>query len=162
HGWDEQGARYLTTNGFVDREGFHAYAEDHEARLDLGVEPFARGLGLRDPRDVDLPALRRHVVEDLLALQHPRGMLALFGQAALAVLERSAGDSQRASLRVVGPSGVGKSLTAKLVANFFGDFSPVGDQGFVSWASTVNHIEKTGHFFRGAVYLVDDYKPELT
>jgi hypothetical protein len=161
HGWDEAGVRYLTTNGHVDREGFHAHADGTDARLDLGVEPFARGLGLRDPLGVDLPGLRRHVAEDLLALQHPRVMLALLGQAALAVLERFAGDTQRASLWLVGPSGVGKSLAAKLVANFFGDFALVGDQGFVSWVSTPNHIEKTGHFFKDALYLVDDYKPEL-
>ena len=61
-----------------------------------------------------------------------------------------------------GPTGDGKSFVAKLTQNFFGDF-PLNREGshFANWSSTSNFLQKQGYFFRDALFLIDDYKPEL-
>jgi hypothetical protein len=60
----------------------------------------------------------------------------------------------------VGLTGSGKSFAAKLFANFFGDF-PLKSTAFTTWGATGNFIQRQGYFFKDALYLVDDYKPEL-
>src|SRR5262249_33083277 len=54
----------------------------------------------------------------------------------------------------------GKSFVAKLFMNFFGDF-PVSSGRFTTWSATPNYIQRQGYFFKDALYLVDDYKPEV-
>jgi hypothetical protein len=49
---------------------------------------------------------------------------------------------------------------AKLFMNFFGDF-PVSSGRFATWSSTPNYIQRQGYFFKDAMYLVDDFKPEV-
>jgi hypothetical protein len=43
---------------------------------------------------------------------------------------------------------------------FFGDF-PLESASFTTWGATGNFIQRQGYFFKDALYLVDDYKPEL-
>jgi hypothetical protein len=44
--------------------------------------------------------------------------------------------------------------------NFFGDF-PVSSGHFTPWSATPNFVQRQGYFFKDALYLVDDYKPEV-
>jgi hypothetical protein len=60
----------------------------------------------------------------------------------------------------VGRTGAGKSFLAKLFSNFFGDF-PVSSAPFTTWSATPNYVQRQGYFFKDALYLVDDYKPEV-
>ena len=61
---------------------------------------------------------------------------------------------------LVGLTGAGKSYLAKLFMNFFGDF-PVSSGRFTTWSSTPNYIQRQGYFFKDALFLVDDFKPEV-
>jgi len=83
------------------------------------------------------------------------------GANAATVLHRLLPESPRYALWLVGLTGSGKSFAARLFANFFGDF-PFGAEGrSATWAATGNYLQRQGYFFRDALYLVDDYKPEV-
>ena len=79
---------------------------------------------------------------------------------ALSVLYRFTDGMNRLALWIVGLSGTGKSHMAKLFQNFFGNFPIAGEKAVISWASTTKRIQHEGYYFRDALYLVDDYKPE--
>jgi hypothetical protein len=108
-----------------------------------------------------LAEVKRHLVEDYLGLHERRVMFSLLGAVALAVLEQHAGGSQRPALWLLGQTGAGKSFPAKLAMNCYGDY-PLDDGGrFVSWTATANYVERAGYWYRDALYLVDDYKPDV-
>src|SRR5262249_17056213 len=41
------------------------------------------------------------------------------------------------------------------------DFSTSGEVRTAAWSGSFNYIQREGHFFKDALYLVDDYKPEV-
>jgi hypothetical protein len=84
----------------------------------------------------------------------------LLGATAAAVLYPFVKGAGRFALWLVGLTGSGKSFAAKLFANFFGDF-PLESASFTTWSATGNFIQRQGYFFKDALYLADDYKPEL-
>src|SRR5262249_23098411 len=66
------------------------------------------------------------------------------------------------ALWVVGLTGAGKSFPAKLCMNFFGNFTVDGDSGHIaSWTATPYYLQREGYYFKDALYLIDDYKPDL-
>jgi hypothetical protein len=161
-GYADDGASYLAPSVRVDAAGVHAVADDDPVRVDLGAEQCARHLDLLAPRPGDVDELKRHVVSDLLALHDRRVTSCLLAAAALAVLFRFVRGVNRPALWLVGVTGSGKSFLAKLFMNFFGDF-PIEDGSRVgSWSSTANFLQRQGFFFRDALFLVDDYKSEVT
>src|SRR5262249_26604650 len=85
---------------------------------------------------------------------------ALLGATAASVLYPFAAGAGRFAIWLVGRTGAGKSFVAKLFMNFFGDF-PVSSGRFATWSATANYVQRQGYFFKGALYLVDDYKPEV-
>jgi hypothetical protein len=76
------------------------------------------------------------------------------------VLYRFAPGAGRFALWLVGLTGAGKSLPCKLFTNFFGDY-PVSSGRFATWSSTPYYVQRQGYFFKDALYLADDYKPEI-
>ncbi len=165
HGWhqDDDEWRYLTGNGYVDARGFHQYLDDPGVlsfqALDGGL---AARLRLRRLKPKALIRAGRLVVETYLRLHDLPVMMSLLGAAAAAVLEPFAGVDQRFALWLNGPTGSGKSFAARATMAFYGDFHPGQGRTVESWASTANNIEMGGHDFRHALYLIDDYKRELT
>jgi hypothetical protein len=159
-GWNADGSAYLSPGGLVDRDGFRPYG-DGELRADPGTEGPHRWLGLRGLTPEELTGARRHLVEDFYRLHGRAVMATLLGAVALAALERHAGNPQRVAIWLKGLTGAGKSFPAKLAMGFFGDFDPRQGERFVSWASTANFIPQAGYYFRDALYLVDDFKPEV-
>jgi hypothetical protein len=131
-----------------------------DVRVDLGSETPACYLGMKKLDGAELVRVQRHVVEDLLRLSDPIVTHTLLGATAAAVLYPFAKGAGRFALWLVGLTGSGKSFAAKLFANFFGDF-PVSSAPFTTWASTGNYVQRQGYFFKDALYLVDDFKPEL-
>ena len=128
--------------------------------MDLGAEQAARWLDLRGLEPDQLRDARRYVAEDLLPLHDRVVMCSLLGAVALAPLLRFVPGVNRFGLWLRGTTGEGKSFAAKLAQNFFGDF-PIEDGSRVgSWTSTVGFTQRQGFYFKDALYLVDDYKPE--
>src|SRR5262249_50782595 len=84
----------------------------------------------------------------------------LLGATAAALLYPFAKGAGRFALWLVGRTGAGKSFVAKLFSNFFGNF-PVSSAPFTTWSATPNYVQRQGYFFKDALYLVDDYKPEV-
>jgi hypothetical protein len=164
HGWHGCGAdlRYHTLNGFVDTRGFHTYGDDPGIlRVDLQGIDVASRLGLQRLEGEALVDAGRHLVDDYLQLHGRPVMLSLASAGAYAVLEPFAGKDQRCALWLKGLTGAGKSYAAKTTLCFFGDFDPGSGRQYASWAWTANAIEKAGYAFRGAPFLVDDFKLEL-
>ena len=160
HGWDPAGTAYRTCNGVVDGDGFRP-CRDSEPRVDFAGDGPYNGLGLSAIDAGRLAELKRHLIEDFLRLHERRVMLALLGAVALAVLERHAGATQRFGLWLVGLTGGGKSFAAKIAMNFFGSFPVKDGERFANWSSTPNFVERTGYYFRDALYLADDFKTGL-
>ena len=158
-GWVADGTAFLAPSGVVTDEGFRDY-RDGEVRVDLGAEQAARWLDLRGLEPGELRDARRHVAEDLLPLHDRVVMCSLLGAVALAPLLRFVPGVNRFGLWLRGTTGEGKSFAAKLAQNFFGDF-PIEDGSRVGrWTSTVGFTQRQGFYFKDALYLVDDYKPE--
>jgi hypothetical protein len=164
HGWQGQGkdSRYLTLNGYVDADGFHEYADDPSImRVELhGIELASRLRLLRLDRE-RLRAVGQHIVADYLQLHGRPVMFSLLGAAATAVLEPFAGHDQRFAVWLKGLSGSGKSHACRTTACFFGDLDPGNGRHYAAWSWTANAIEKAGYAYRGALYLVDDFKLDL-
>jgi hypothetical protein len=160
-GWTPGGDAFLVPGGRITAEGFAAVSGQAERRVELDGEELAQHLGLRPlPGPEELRRVKRHVVEDLLRLHRPRVTYTLLGAMAAAVLARHAPSADPFALWLTGLTGAGKSFVAKLFMNFFGDF-PVTSGRFAAWSATANYLQRQGYFFKDALYLVDDYKPEL-
>ena len=160
-GWDESGTRFLVPDGVVTADGFQPHAAGGPTRVDLSAAGIARHLGFRPLPAGELAAAKRHLAEDLLHLHDRRVTFSLWGMAALAVLYRHTTGVGRFALWLKGLTGAGKSFTAKLFANLFGDF-PVNSGRFANWASTPNFLQNQGYYFRDSLMLVDDFKLDVT
>jgi hypothetical protein len=158
-GWNAAGDAYRFPGGCVTANGYHRAGEQDDLQVDLGGEETAQHLRLMKPGS-DLLDLKRHVVRRFLRLQDRQVTYVVLAAAALAVLHRFIKDEGRPAIWLKGLTGAGKSFVAKLAMNFFGNFPP-GSGRFVSWAATANYIERQGYFFRDALHLVDDFKPEV-
>jgi hypothetical protein len=160
-GWNAAGDAYLVPSGRVTAGGFVPAADDGVPRVDLAGVESADQLDLRPLDPADLERVKRQVVTDFLRLHGPEVMYMLLAAVAVAVLHRFAGGAARFALWLVGLTGSGKSLAARLTACFFGAFGP-GRGQLASWTSTPNYLQHVGYFFRDAIFAVDDYKPETT
>jgi hypothetical protein len=155
-GWNDSLDAYLFPGGKITATGFQEELADGE-RVELGCEEKAQYLRLLRP-DNDLQQIKRHIVDDFLPLHDAKVTHSVLASVGLAILMRFLG-SDRPVIWLTGLTGAGKSLVARLAMNFFGDF-PASSERFVLWTSTPNFIERQGHFFGDAIYLVDDFKPE--
>lgn len=160
-GWTADGGAYLVPAGKITAEGFTPVDDTSELRVDLGDEENARALDLVPAKtDSELRRVKKHVVEDLLTLHDPKVTYSLLGAVGVASLSKFAPNVPPFVLWLVGLTGEGKSMSAKLFMNFFGDF-PEGTGRFATWSSTANFLQRTGYFFKDSLFLVDDYKPEV-
>jgi hypothetical protein len=161
-GWTKEGDAYFTPSVRIDAIGIHPVGDDAPLRVDLADEQCARHLDMAAPRPWELPRLKKHLVGSFLPLHARRVTYTLIAAAALAVLIRFVPGMNRPGLWLVGRTGGGKSYLARLVMNLFGDF-PLAEGGRLgSWSSTPNFLQRQGYFFRDSLYLVDDFKPEVT
>lgn len=159
-GWDDSWSEYRVPGGVVGTAGFRSADECGGLRIDLSAAEKARFLDLKSLPPDRLAAVKRHAVEDLLCVHAPIVTRTLLAVCALAILLPFAGGANRFALWLRGRTGVGKSTAAKLFMNLFGDFPPASPR-FASWNSTANSIQREGHNFKDAPYLVDDYKPDI-
>ena len=159
-GWSADKTVYMVPGGQITANGFQA-ADQSAMQVDLTDQEFAKRLGLGPITAEQLATTKQHLVEDLLRLcPDAKVGYALLSGAALSVLYRFTDGMNRVLLWVAGLSGNGKSFMAKLFQNLFGDFPIAGEKAVISWASTVKRIQHEGYYFRDAMFLVDDYKPE--
>ena len=159
-GWTVDSQSYLTPSLRISRAGIEVLDSAAEVRVDLGTETPGCHLDLKLLALAELVRVKRHIVEDLLALNIRVATHTLLGATAAAVLYPFAPGAGRFALWLVGQSGAGKSFLAKHFMNFFGDF-PVSSGHFTPWSATPNFVQRQGYFFKDALYLVDDYKPEV-
>jgi len=161
-GWTPDNTAFLVPGGTITASGMLVAGNEAELKVDLQDEELARHLDLKPlSTQTDLRKLKQHVVQDLLKIHDRRVTYPLLGAVGAALLSRFAPDVPPFALWLVGLTGAGKSYAAKLFMNFFGDF-PVASGKFGSWTSTSNFLQRQGYFFKDALYLVDDYKPEVS
>jgi hypothetical protein len=160
-GWNETGDAYLVSGGWIDAAGFHPAGEGDAVRVDLGDEEGACWLGMTPLEPARLIKVKQHIVADLMRLHERPVMYTLLAAAALAVLDRFSGSTQRLAVWLKGLTGAGKSFAAKLAMNFFGDFDLRDGTRFANWGSTAFYVQRQGYFYKDSLYLIDDYKPEV-
>jgi hypothetical protein len=164
-GWQgDDGKAFLVPGGRITAAGFEPAGQGAELLVDLSDCELAGALSLNPLAPDDLSAVRRHLVEDWLASHHRRVTYPLLGSVAAALLYPFAEGVGLYYLWLRGLTGSGKSFQAGLAQHFFGDFGGLRGAGshrgrLQSWGSTPNHIQLAGHYFRHALYVVDDYKP---
>ena len=135
-GWNADKTAYLVPGGQITATGFHA-AEDGDMQVDLSDQEFAKRLKMKPLTTEQLAAVKRHVVADLLQLCPDRKVgYSLIAAVALSVLYRFSHGMNKPLLWIAGLSGSGKSHSAKLMQNFFGEFPIAGEKGVMSWGST--------------------------
>jgi len=159
-GWTADKTVYLSPSVKIGQDGIEVLDETAEVRVDLGSEMPACHLDLKQLTADTLLRVKRHIVEDLLALNDRLVTHTLLGVTGAAVLYPFAQGAGRFALWLVGLTGSGKSFAAKLFSNFFGNF-PVSSAPFTTWSATPNYVQRQGNFFKDTIYLVDDYKPEV-
>jgi hypothetical protein len=160
-GWDEAFTRYSVPGGYVDAAGYHAAADgDGVPAVDLSGNDYARRLGLLRLDGERLAGVKHRLLDDFLALHDRNVSSAVLAAVPLAILLRRAGLGSWPALWLVGQSGVGKTVLARLAYNFFADAAPDGTNTVASWISTGNALPAIGHGFRDSLFLVDDYKRE--
>jgi hypothetical protein len=158
-GWNEERTAYLVPGGRITGAGFEPLGPEAELSVDL-TNAIQQGgcLGLTPLEPGELQRVKRHLVADWLASHDRRVTYSLLGTAAAAVLYPFVRGLGRYALWLTGLTGTGKSFSARLAQHFFGVF-PDSENAIQTWSSTPNHIQMTGYYFRHALYLVDDYKP---
>lgn len=160
-GWTPDGTAFLVPGGHITADGFTPADDHQEVRVDFADEELARHLGSKPAASQEeLLRVKRHLVDDLLELHDRRVTYSLLGAAGAALLCRFTPESMPFVLWLKGLTGAGKSLAAKVFMNFFGNFPPVSGH-FASWGSTANYLQRQGYFFKDALYLIDDYKPDV-
>jgi hypothetical protein len=159
-GWTADGSSFLTPSVCISAKGIEELDDQSEVRVDLHTETPACCLDLKKLEDQELRRLKQHVVDDLLKLSDRTVTYTLLGATAASVLYPFAKGAGRFALWLVGKTGAGKSFVSKLFSNFFGNF-PIASAPFTTWSGTPNYVQRQGYFFKDALYLVDDYKPEV-
>jgi hypothetical protein len=160
-GWNQEANEYLVPSGRITASGFVPVGDAAELRVELDSEELAKHLDLQPlPSQAELRRVKKHIVDDLLTIHSSRVTYSLLAAVATAILRPFSPDAAPFALWLLGLTGAGKSFAAKLFMNFFGSF-PVSSGHFAGWASTVNYLQRQGYFFKDALYLVDDYKPEV-
>jgi hypothetical protein len=124
--------------------------------VSLQGERIAERLGLHWIDDEELRDLGRHLVDDFLAQHHRCVTLPLLGHVFLAPVIGHLGPISWPLLELRGPSGTRKSTLARGAQSLFGNF--VGENALETWRSTPNAIQRSGYFFKDALFAVDDYK----
>ena len=131
------------------------------SEVDLSDIPRACNLDIKAISDRDFKKVGEHIVSDLLNVHERYSVDCLFGFTFLAPVASQIVTSKkwsggRIGLWLVGSSGCGKSHTALLFQNFFGDFT--GEGSTFAWGGTALSVQDGGYYFKDAVFMVDDFK----
>jgi hypothetical protein len=160
-GWTPERDAYLVPSGRITAAGFQPISDQDPIVVDLSAEEKAALLDLVRLDPAEISRIKRHIVQDFLAIHDQRVTCGTLGAVAAAILAPFADGVRRFALWLHGPTGAGKSFLGQLAQNFFGRF-PLGmDDQIASWTSTVNYLQRLGYFFKDAVYVIDDFKLEF-
>jgi len=140
---------YLTTSGALGAEGL-----DKDVRVDLGS---LSGYAL--PAVTDLTALREAIRASigLLAITSDMVMMPLLASVYRAPLPLPAD----CSVWEYGRSGSFKTAMTALAQQHFGNSMDAYSQPG-NWTSTANALEHQAHMLDSALFVVDDYSPDIT
>lgn len=133
------------------------------SEVDLSDITKASNLDILPITDEEFKVVGKHIVDDLLNVHERYVVDCLFGFTFLAPIASQIVNSKkwsggRIGLWLSGNSECGKSHTALLFQNFFGDFT--GEGAVFGWGSTPLGIQDGGYYFKDALFMVDDFKIE--
>ena len=155
-GWSEDLTEFRVPGGVISADGWKP-AEDGGISVDLAGTDIASQLGLQSPDESVVQELKAHMIPALLEMAPRSVMYPLLAMLWLPILAPFLSDARPFCLWLVGNSGVGKSYLARIIQRFYGTF-----RSFLSWTSTSNSLQMAGYYFRHAIALIDDFKPEVT
>ena len=152
-GW--RNGMYLMPNGYVDDTGFHTLG-DVKVELPKSKAMFRR-YRLEEPLNkTDEKDLLEVLKDDILRVFPYETTLPIFAHIMLAPLINLINSYSPYCLWVRGTSGKMKTTYSALLCSFFGDFGR--GEGFETWRSTGNSLEKNGYYLKDCVYVIDDFK----
>jgi hypothetical protein len=149
-GWDAEN-RFLCPSDPICPPGIDA----PDCLVSLDGESVAQYLFLKKLPEDKVRELLLHFKNDVLNLYPHSVTYPLVGFAFGAPLYEPLGVTTRYAAWLRGATGRGKSFLAIALQCLWGNFDENCRQ---SWSSTTNAVEKTGFYFKDALFLVDDYK----
>lgn len=162
-GWDDT-CHYLLPDGRISGQGFLSKDADPSGNtpliVDLSEEGPAKYLSLKHLEPAQLSRVKEFVGTRFIELQPHVITYSCLALVPLALLYHTLSGYNRVSPWFIGRTGAGKSFIARLTQSFFGDFMQGADR-ITTWQATGNYIQRQGYFFKDAVYLVDDFKPNV-
>lgn len=131
------------------------------SEVDLSDIPRACNLDILPITNKDFNNVGNHIVKDLMRVHARYPIDCLFGFTFLApiasqIVTAKKWSGGRIGMWLVGSSQCGKSHTAILFQNFFGDFA--GEGTTFAWGGTPLSVQDGGYYFKDAVFMVDDFK----
>lgn len=135
--------------------------EGDDLVIDLSDIAKARNLDIKIINTDEFKKVGKHIANDLLNVHERYPIDCLFGFTFLAPIASQIVNSKkwsggRIGLWITGSSQCGKSHTALLFQNFFGEF--MGDKSTFGWGGTPLGTQDGGYYFKDAIFMVDDFK----
>jgi hypothetical protein len=156
HGLTHDG-NYLSNGFIITPTGIRKA----DLRVDLSGGDFSKQLSFLYPDDPkQVQVIGKHLLNDFLELKTHDVTFPLIAHISLAPFTSEIHrlfKKEKVALHLQGPSGGGKTFLGILGMMLFGDFQ----ERIPSWGSTPNSLEVEGHYFRDALFLIDDYKAGL-
>ena len=156
-GWNKTFTAYFGVECIISKVGIHPPTTEyfrcqHKAGQKLRLK--------RPESEAQVDETLQHIKDDLMQFNNVAVMQSIIGLVFIApflslLREKASTTNAVPSLIVQGSTGAGKTAMLLLAASFFGE---VRDSDLVSFASTVRVINDLGHWFKDALYVVDDLK----
>lgn len=149
---------YVTPTMIIDRDGIRRV---EDSNVDLSDSGNASNLDLDIISDEEFRTAGENIINHLLNIHNRYFVDCLIGHTFIspitsAILKSDQWSGERIGMFAVGMTGSGKSFTATRFQRFFGVFN--SDKTITGWSSTPYSIQRTGYFFKDAIFLVDDFK----
>jgi len=152
-GYNDELTKYYTPSIVISRDEIK---KNDEMIIDLEKTDTAENLDMRILTDTQFEFVKNMIKEQLLQLNPPHITHSAFGHAMLPILSPFAfidNDDSKYTLFLHGKTGGGKSFLLEKIQCLYGEFKTFG-----SWSGTANSVQKIGHYYKDAVYFVDDFK----
>jgi len=158
-GWNADATKYLSTNGYIDKDGFHTYSTtDTEIAVIDPNDKLLSAYKLAPPLEgKELAQAKKFICDNLLQCFPYSVTLPAIAFVFGSVLRRFTPSIGFSGAILYGQTGSLKTAFARVLMGFFGDFSRVS---LTSFTSTKTGIEVKGSAIEDAPFVLDDYKPD--
>lgn len=152
-GWRDDG-RYYMPNCYIDADGWHELGDTRVCLPDTPL--FFHKYYLLKPEG-DIEQLKDNFIRYAFGVFGKEIGILILNHFLWTVTMNVYTEAKPICLWLASTTGTFKTTFISEMACLFGDFH--GGANFETWRSSVNAIEREGHYVKDAPFVVDDYKP---